>query len=61
MAGLAPAIQSHTEFIRFFMDGPVKPGHDNRVLDDRADFFHALLPESEVSIHREFSGIATQP
>ncbi len=28
MAGLYPAIQFHTEFIGFFMDGPVKPGHD---------------------------------
>ncbi len=29
MAGLDPAIQQHTECIGFFMDGPVKPGHDN--------------------------------
>ncbi len=28
MAGLDPAIQQHTERIGFFMDGPVKPGHD---------------------------------
>jgi hypothetical protein len=29
MAGLDPAIQYYTEFIGFFVDGPVKPGHDN--------------------------------
>jgi len=29
MAGLDPAIQCHIEFIGFFVDGPVKPGHDN--------------------------------
>jgi hypothetical protein len=29
MAGLDPAIQFHTEFIGLFVDGPVKPGHDN--------------------------------
>jgi hypothetical protein len=39
MAGLDPAIQCHTEFIGFFVDGPVKPGHDNWVFCGRTDFF----------------------
>jgi hypothetical protein len=29
MAGLDPAIQQHTECIGFFVDGPIKSGHDN--------------------------------
>ncbi len=29
LAGLDPAIQCHTEFMGFFVDGPVKPGHDS--------------------------------
>jgi hypothetical protein len=29
MAGLDPAIQFHPGFIGLFLDGPVKPGHDN--------------------------------
>ncbi len=53
MAGLDPAIQGHTEFTGFFVDGPVKPGHDNWVLDDRADFFtrsKARMLESAMTV-----------
>jgi hypothetical protein len=39
MAGLDPAIQCRTEFIGFFVDGPVKPGHDNCGFCGRRDFF----------------------
>jgi hypothetical protein len=50
MAGLDPAIQCHTEFIGFFVDGPVKPGHDNWGFLRPYRFFHTLFRGNDGAI-----------